>query len=146
MKQIISTLLVVVFAFVLLPSAASPVVASPRSAQAPFHITSITVSVTPATLSLWPCGANIQAVYHAIFHVTPGPIGVVISFSTTTNNGRGQTPEKLTIIPGQTQSDFVWTWQGPLPADHTMPGLGGVMVTSPNVVTSQLVQPSGACR
>ena len=111
----------------------------------PFRVTSIDMSVTPSTLSLWTCGSSIQVVYNAVFHVVSGPNGGTIVFSYTLNNGRSQTSEKLTIIPGQRLSNFVFTWQGSLPSDHTYPGLGGVLVTSPNSIRSQTVAPAGKC-
>ena len=112
---------------------------------ATFKVTSIDMSVTPTTVSLWKCGSYIQVVYNAVFHVVSGPGGGTISFSYTVNNGRSQTFEKLTILPGQSLSNFVFTWQGSLPPDHTYPGLGGVLVTSPNYFLSQLVFPAGRC-
>jgi hypothetical protein len=116
------------------------------SATAPFRVTSIDMSVTPATLNTWVCGSSIQAVYTAVFHLTSGPNGGLMKFSYSTNGGRATTPAQLTILPGQVKTDFVFTWQGPLPADHTAPGLGGVSVTYPNAITSKLVKPAGACR
>jgi hypothetical protein len=113
---------------------------------AQFRVTSIDMSVSPTTVSTWTCGSYIQVVYNATFHVVSGPSGGVIQFSYTLNNGRSETPEKLTIIPGQNSSNFVFTWQGALPADHTYPGLGGVMVTSPNQLISPTVKPAGECR
>ena len=111
-----------------------------------FKVTSIDMFVTPTTVSLWKCGSYIQVVYNAIFHVVSGPAGGTISFSYTLNNGRSQTFEKLTIIPGQHLSNFTFTWQGSLPLDHTYPAPGGVLVTSPNYLLSQLVFPAGKCR
>jgi len=113
---------------------------------APFKVTSIAMSVTSSTTSTWKCGSYIQVVYTAVFHVVSGPNGGTIVFSYTINNGRSQTPEKLTILPGQRLSNFVFTWQGSLPSDHTYPGPGGVLVTSPNSLLSQLVLPAGKCR
>ncbi len=113
---------------------------------APFRVTSIDMSVTPTTTSTWRCGSFIQVVYNAVFHVVSGPRGGTIVFSYTLNNGRSQTFEKLTIIPGQHLSNFVFTWQGSLPSDHTYPGPGGVLVTSPNHIQSQMVFPAGRCR
>ncbi|WP_236031913.1 hypothetical protein [Ktedonospora formicarum] len=104
------------------------------------------MSVTPSTTSLWKCGSYIQVVYNAVFHVTSGPNGGTIVFSYTTNNGRSQATEKLTILPGQRLSNFTFTWQGQLPSDHVSPGLGGVLVTSPNLLQSQMVWPAGKCR
>lgn len=117
-----------------------------ENTTAPFRVTSVDMSVSPTTTSTWTCGSYIQVVYTATFHVVSGPSGGVIVFSYTLNNGRSQTPEKLTIIAGQHLSNYVFTWQGPLPADHTYPGPGGVMVTSPNQLISRTVSPAGACR
>ena len=113
---------------------------------APFRVTSIDLSVTPTRVSLWKCGSSIQVVYTAVFHVISGLNGGTMVFSYTLNNGRSQTPEKLTILPGQHLSNFVFTWQGSLPIDHTYPGLGGVLVTSPNSIVSHTVAPTGKCR
>jgi len=113
---------------------------------ATFRVTSIDMSVTPTTTSKWRCSSYIQVVYNAVFHVVSGPNGGTIVFSYTLNNGRSQTFEKLTILPGQHLSNFVFTWQGSLPSDHTYPGPGGVLVTSPNYVLSRMVFPAGRCR
>ncbi|HCI81126.1 MAG TPA: hypothetical protein DHW02_15720 [Ktedonobacter sp.] len=113
---------------------------------ATFQVTSIDMTVTPATTSTWTCGSYIQVVYNAVFHVVSGPHGGTIVFSYTVNNGRSQTMEKLTILPGQYQSNFTFTWQGSLPSDHTYPEPGGVLVTSPNSIVSSLVAPAGKCR
>ncbi len=113
---------------------------------AAFRVTSIDMSVTPANVSIWNCGSYIQVIYNAVFHVVSGPNGGTISFSYTVNKGRSQTFEKLTIIPGQYLSNFTFTWQGSLPPDHTYPGPGGVLVTSPNYLVSQMVWPAGKCR
>ena len=110
-----------------------------------FTVTSIDMSVSPTTVSLWKCGSFIQVAYNAVFHVISGPNGGTIVFSYTINNGRSQTPEKLTILPGQHLTNFTFTWQGSLPVDHTYPGLGGVQVTSPNSIQSQMVSPTGTC-
>jgi len=110
-----------------------------------FAVTSIDMSVTPKATSTWKCGSSIQVVYNAVFHVVSGPNGGTIVFSYTINNGRSQKMEKLTILPGQRLSNFVFTWQGSLPRDHTYPEPGGVVVTSPNSLSSQLVSPAGKC-
>ncbi|MBV9688512.1 MAG: hypothetical protein JO202_02260 [Ktedonobacteraceae bacterium] len=131
---------------------ASPTRAAPSASQltenatAAFSVTSVDMTVSPTTTSTWTCGSYIQVVYNATFHVVSGPSGGVIVFSYTLNNGRSETPEKLTILPGQHLSNYVFTWQGALPSDHTYPGRGGVMVTSPNQLTSPTVSPAGACR
>ena len=115
------------------------------TSAAAFSVTSIDMTVSPTNVSLWKCGSYIQVTYNAVFHVNSGPNGGVISFSYTENNGRSQTFEKLTIIPGQHLSNFTFTWQGSLPSDHTYPGPGGVLVTSPNYLLSSMVYPAGKC-
>lgn len=40
---------------------------------------------------------------------------------------------------------YAFTWSGMLPADHTYPEPGGVMVQSPNVMNSPMLGPSGTC-
>ena len=127
------------------PSHSASSTDSVAAKAAVFTVTSIDLSVTPTTTSLWKCGSSIQVVYNAVFHVVSGPHGGTIVFSYTLNNGRSQTSEKLTILPGQRLSNYVFTWQGSLPADHTYPGLGGVLVTSPNSIRSPLVSPAGKC-
>jgi hypothetical protein len=124
-------------------SASSTSLATTKAAT--FSVTSIDMSISPTNVSLWKCGSYIQVVYNAVFHVISGSNGGTIVFFYTLNNGRSQTPEKLTIIPGQHLSNFVFTWQGSLPIDHTYPGLGGVLVTSPNAIRSQTVAPAGKC-
>ncbi len=127
------------------PSRSASSTHSVTANAAPFTVTSIDMSVTPTTTSLWKCGSSIQVVYDATFHVVSGPHGGTMVFSYTLNNGRSQTSEKLTILPGQRLSNFVFTWQGSLPADHTAPGLGGVFVTSPNSIHSPMVSPFEKC-
>ncbi len=117
---------------------------TPKSST--FKVTGIDMSLTPSTTSTWTCGSYIQVVYKAVFHVDPGPKGGVISFYYTTNNGRGTEPAKLTILPGQHLSDYVFTWQEKLTSDHVYPGAGGILVTSPNNLISKLVKPAGGCK
>jgi hypothetical protein len=112
----------------------------------PFKVTSIDMSVTPSTTSLWTCGSFIQVVYNAVFHIAPGSNGGTIVFYYTVNNGRSDMPEKVTILPGQRLSNYTFTWQGSLPRDHFYPEPGGVLVSSPNSLVSKMVEPGGTCR
>ena len=99
----------------------------------------------PTDLSTWTCGSTIQVIYNAVFRVNSGPDGGTITFSYTSDNDMSQVDETLTIIPGQNTSNFTWTWEGVLPADHTEPSAGGVLVSSPNVIVSPMIAPSVAC-
>jgi hypothetical protein len=116
------------------------------TAPLPSKVTSVTMSVTPASIAGVPCGTNMTVTYTATFHVQPNSAGGTVQFNYTVNNGRGQTPASINFNPGETTKSYTFTWSGPLPADHTYPGPGGIQVTSPNQLTSPLVAPTGMCR
>jgi hypothetical protein len=103
------------------------------------------MSVKPASIAGMACGTTVTVTYTAVFHVPSDTQGGVVQFNYTTNNGRGQNPASVTFAPGQTTKSYSFTWSGALPTDHTYPGPGGVQVTSPNQLTSQLVMPTGQC-
>jgi len=103
------------------------------------------MSVTPGSIAGVSCGTNLTVTYTAIFHVRPNSVGGTVQFNYTVNNGRGQTPASIHFNPGETTKSYTFTWSGALPIDHTYPGLGGVQVTSPNQLTSPLVEPAGQC-
>lgn len=115
-------------------------------AQTSFRVNSVQLSMSPTTLKTWRCGATIQVVYHALFSVSSGAAGGTMRFSWTLNNGRSQMNAQLTIIPGQRRSEYTFTWQGALPADHTQPGVAIVLVTAPNRVESRGVYQTAGCR
>src|SRR5712691_13256846 len=76
---------------------------------APFRVTSIDMSITPTTVSIWKCGSFIQVAYNAVFHVDSGPKGGTVVFSYTVNNWPSQPFGQLTILPGHHLSNFVFT-------------------------------------
>ncbi len=115
------------------------------TARVPLKVTSVSMSVTPGSIANLSCGTNLTVTYTALFHVNPNSAGGTVQFSYTVNNGRAQTPASITFSPGQTIRIYTFTWRGVLPADHTYPGPGGIQVTSPNQLTSQLVAPTGIC-
>lgn len=108
-------------------------------------VTSVTMAITPASITGLACGTNMTETYIATIHVTPKGPGGSVQFSYTVNNGRGQTMASVTFSPGETTKTYKFTWSGALPADHTAPGLGGIQVTSPNQLTSPLIAPTGLC-
>ncbi len=112
---------------------------------AAFHVTSVAMTVSPSSLSGVACGTQKKVVYTATFHIVPDGPGGTIAFGYTTDNGRGNSTANLTVAPGQTTATYQFYWSGPLPADHTEPGNGGVITASPNVVHSALIAPTGAC-
>ncbi len=112
---------------------------------APFSVTSVDLSVTPASMGGSVCGSTSTFTYVATFHLPGQSAGGVIEFAYTLNNGRSQTPEKVTVAPGATSATYTFTSSGVLAPDHTYPGIAIVMVTSPNNVLSPQVVPGGAC-
>lgn len=118
---------------------------TPGTAQVPLSVVSVSIAVSPSSLSSYTCGTNLNVTYTATFHFPANNVGGLVKFEYTTNNGRGSTPTQLTVSPDQLTATYPFTWSGSLPADHTQPGPGGVMVTSPNSYTSPLVAPAGAC-
>ena len=112
---------------------------------AAFKVTSVDMAVSPMSIAGKACGTQVTVTYTATFHFAPNGSGGVLRFEYTTNNGRGTTPVSLSIAPGQTTITYHFTWSGKLPADHTAPGKGGVIVDYPNQVNSSLVSPAGSC-
>lgn len=131
------------------PSTATPQSTSstvqPTAPLMPFKVTSVDMSVSPASIAGMICGTQVTVTYTATFHVTPGSSGGTVQFAYTVNNGRGQSNASINFAAGQMTRTFIFTWSGTLPIDHTYPEPGGVIVTSPNQVNSTLVGPSGTC-
>jgi hypothetical protein len=109
------------------------------------QVTSVTMSVSPASITGMACGTNVTVTYTALFHLTPNSGGGTVQFTYTVNNGRGEIPASFVVNPGATSKAYTFTWSGALPADHTYPAPGGVAVTSPNHLISALVAPTGQC-
>lgn len=118
-----------------------------QCSPAPFRVTSVSMSVSPSTISGIHCGTRLTVTYTATFHIAPGSAGGIIKFGYTVDNGRsgGDNTQMLTVGPGVTTQTYSFTWSGTLPADHTFPEPGGVLVSSPNVVHSPLLGPGGQC-
>lgn len=124
---------------------AVPTNTASQPAQSVFSVTSVDMSVTPASLASYACGTPLTVTYTATFHFPAHQPGGQVMFQWTTTNGRGSTPASLTVPAGATSMPFEFKWSGQLPPDHTQPGLGGVMITWPNALTSKLVAPTGSC-
>src|SRR5215469_14727457 len=104
------------------------------SASAAFSVTSVGVTASP-TVAGHACGTQFTETYTATFHIAPNSPGGTIVFNYTVNNGRsGSQSINLQIAAGQTTATYTFTWSGALPADHTAPGVGIVMVTAPNQI------------
>ena len=139
------------------PGIAEVLVNSPNSISSPqvkpagtcssaaFNVTSISMAVNPASIAGKTCGTAIVVTYTATFHLAANSPGGTIQFTYTVNNGRSSPGASVTVSPGQTTTTYSFTWSGNLPSDHTYPGLGGVITSSPNAVQSPMVQPTGMC-
>jgi hypothetical protein len=113
--------------------------------QGAFQVSSVSMTVNPTSIAGLSCGTSLTVTYTALFHLAPNGPGGTIHFAYTVNNGRGTTLASLTVAPGQTTASYAFVWSGKLPADHTYPEPGGVMVQSPNAISSPLLGPSGTC-
>jgi hypothetical protein len=114
-------------------------------AAAPFQVTSVSMTVNPTSIAGLACGTQTTITYTATFHIAAGGPGGTIQFDYSVNNGRSQTSTSISVAAGQTTATYSFTWSGKLPSDHTFPEGGGVVVNSPNAVTSSLLAPTGSC-
>lgn len=119
---------------------------TPTPVPAPqLQVVGVDMTVAPAILSEYQCGSHVVIDYTATFHFNDGNAGGTVTFAYTTDNGRGTQQARLTVGPGQTEAVYTFYWSGFLPADHTEPGLGGVLVMAPNALQSGTVEPAGEC-
>ncbi|GCF10611.1 hypothetical protein [Dictyobacter arantiisoli] len=115
------------------------------SSTVPLTVMSVDIALDHPTIRNIACGANMTETYTATFHFPANNAGGQVNFTYTTNNGRGSQPASLSVHRGQTSATYTFSWSGQLDASNTLPGRGGVMVTSPNAYTSDLVAPLGPC-
>ena len=110
-----------------------------------FKVTSIELSASPS-LNGHACNTQFTETYTAIFHIAPNGPGGTIVFNYTTNNGRSQSQNiNLPVDAGQTSATYTFTWSGILFADHTVPGVGIVLMSAPNQGESPGAHPNGLC-
>jgi hypothetical protein len=114
--------------------------------EAAFAVTSVDMTVSPASIAGLTCGTSIVVTYTATIHVAANGPGGIVQFTYTVDGGRGQNPAQVTFAAGQTSQTYSFTWSGTLPADNTEPGLGGIQISSPNQLTSTTLKPSGTCQ
>lgn len=141
------------------PGVAQVMVTSPNTVSSPqvkpagtciapsaFKVISIDLAVSPQSLTGRSCGTYLTVTYTATFHVAANSPGRLVQFYYSMNNGRGnQGSGNLTFGPGETTKTFSFAWAGNLPADHFYSEPGGVVVTSPNLISSGTLGPAGQC-
>jgi hypothetical protein len=129
------------------PNSVSSPQAYPQGVCSPtaFKVTSIDLSVSPASIAGMACGTTITVTYTATFHIAANSPGGTIQFMYTSNNGRGSSNASVTVPAAHTTATYAYSVTGKLPADHTFPGIGEVITTSPNSVMSPQIKPQGAC-
>ncbi len=113
---------------------------------ASFKVISIDMAMSPRNMAALICGTTLTVVYTAIFHIAPYSPGGIIQFTSTWNNGRGQSNASIHVDAGQTTATYAYTWSGRLLGDGVLPGIGAVWTSSPNVVYSSQVLPVGVCK
>jgi serine/threonine protein kinase/cytoskeletal protein RodZ len=119
--------------------------ATATASVTPFTVQNVTLTVSPTSINGIACGTYITVTYTATFTVPANTPGGTIQFTYTTNNGQSDQNGSVTLAQGATTKTFTFTWKGALPADHSEPGIGEVITTSPNAVTSNQAQPTGQC-
>jgi hypothetical protein len=115
------------------------------TATNPFNVVSVQMALNPASIAGLACGTALTVDYIATFTVASNSPGGTVQFIYTTTNGRGTTPASLTFAPNEVTKTYTFSWQGTLEPDNVAPGLGGVIVSSPDALNSSLVQPAGTC-
>jgi hypothetical protein len=116
-----------------------------KVATVPLKVVSVDMGLSIPSVSSYSCGTKITETYTATFHFPAHNAGGPVKFYYTTNNGRASGATALTVNPGQTTKAYVFSWSGTTNDSNTVPGPGGVMVTTPNTYTSEMLAPTGAC-
>lgn len=124
---------------------ATALASTPTATPTPFSVQTVTMTVNPTSIAGIACGTNVTVTYTATFVVSSNSPGGTVQFDYTTNNGHNTNTASLTFAAKQTTKTYQFTWSGNLPADHSNPGTGEVITSSPNQVTSNGIQPSGQC-
>ena len=114
--------------------------------ESPFAVLSVDVAVSPSSITGNACGTTMTFTYTATFHVQVGTAGGTIEFLYTWNNGRISPSGSVTVPPnGPSTATFTYTATGRVGGAYAFPGVAQVDVTSPDVVKSNQVIPTGAC-
>ncbi len=109
-----------------------------------FQVTSVAVTASPTVAQA--CNTAFTETYKAVFHIAPNSPGGTIVFAYSLNNGRSNSQNiSLHVLANQTTITYKFYWTGVLFADHTVPGVGIILVSAPNQVTSTGGVPTGQC-
>jgi hypothetical protein len=139
------------------PGVAEVVVTSPNGVHSPqvtvagscasgaFKVTSIDMAVHPTTITGIVCGTTLSVTWTATFHLAANSPGGTIQLSYTWNEGRGSTNAQVTVPPRATIATFAFTHTDKVEPDHSFPQYGSVLVTSPNLLRSPQITPTGNC-
>ena len=110
-----------------------------------FAVESVDLAVAPNSIVGMTCGSNVTFTYTATFHIPMGTAGGTIKFLYTWNNGRASPGASVSVQPGQSTATYSFTTSGTLGPDHVYPGIGEVLVRSPNAINSPTVKSAGMC-
>ena len=116
-------------------------------AQQTLRVSSVDLVVSPSSIAGLNFGSSITLTYTATFHVQAGATGGTIEFLYTWNNGRASPSGSVNVPPnGPSTVTFTYIATGRLGGAYAFPGVAQMNVTSPNVVQSNQVIPSGDVR
>lgn len=125
---------------------ASPKVsASPSATAAPMHVTGLSVTVNPSTLSHVTCGGATNLVYTAAIFIDAGSNGGQVTF--TWNANGATTPGSVTFAPGDTSKTVTYALNN-VAIQYAATANTSVTLTVNNngqTVTSAPVKPAGNC-
>ena len=114
--------------------------------ESPFAVLSVDVAVSPSSITGNACGTTMTLTYTATFQVQAGTAGGTIAFLYTWTNGRISPSGSVTVPPGAPRTvTFTYSATGRVGGAYAFPGVAQVDVTSPDVVQSNQVIPTGVC-
>lgn len=115
------------------------------SYEAPFTVQSVALSVNPASVAGLRCNSTIQEVFTAVITVAPNSPGGTVQFTWTV--GSYNRALSVAFGPGETVRTLNHAKSDVLtPGSTIFPAAGTVATTSPNVVSSTTVKPTGTCQ
>lgn len=111
----------------------------------PFRVVSITLSLTPTSLTGIACNSSISVVYTATIAI--GADSNAGTVALTWNVGTYHPTTSVVFAPLQTVRTITYTEPGKLVAHNTngFPRITSLSSTSPNALTSSSTKPIGAC-
>ena len=119
--------------------------ASPSSTPSPMHVTNVSATVNPSTLSRVSCGGTINLVYTATIFIDAGSRGGQVTFTWSANGST--TPGSVPFAPGDTSKTVTYTLNN-VAIQYGATGNTAVTLTVNNngqTIPSAPIKPTGNC-